>query len=155
MRLALDTNVLVYAEGMNLAPGDARKRALAVRLLERAPEGSVVLARQCLAELHRVMVSKGALAPAAASARVALWAENFDLVDTDAQVFEAALDLAGDHGLRIFDALILAAAVQARCDLLLSEDLQDGFAWRGVTVTDPFGDAPDRRLAGLLGATTP
>lgn len=38
----------------------------------------------------------------------------------------------------------------ARCDLLLSEDLQDGFAWRGVTVTNPFGSAPDPRIVNLL-----
>jgi predicted nucleic acid-binding protein len=46
--------------------------------------------------------------------------------------------------------LILAAAVEARCDLLLTEDLQDGFAWRGVVVSNPFGPAPDRRLARLM-----
>jgi predicted nucleic acid-binding protein len=72
------------------------------------------------------------------------------LIDTDAAVFKAALDLAGDHGLQIYDSLILAAAVEARCDLLLTEDLQDGFAWRGVVVTNPFGPSPDSRLTRLL-----
>jgi predicted nucleic acid-binding protein len=48
------------------------------------------------------------------------------------------------------DAIILAAAVEARCDLLLSEDLQDGFAWRGVVVTNPFRAAPDGRIVELL-----
>jgi len=33
---------------------------------------------------------------------------------------------------------------------LLSEDFHDGFAWRGVVVTNPFRPAPDRRLARLL-----
>jgi len=33
---------------------------------------------------------------------------------------------------------------------LLSEDFHDGFAWRGVVVTNPFGPAPDRRVARLL-----
>ncbi|HEY5070648.1 MAG TPA: PIN domain-containing protein [Caulobacteraceae bacterium] len=150
MRLALDTNILVYAEGMNLAVGDARKQALAVRLLEAAPEGSIFIARQTLAELHRVMVRKGRLAPAAASDRMRLWAADAELIDTDEAVLESALDLASDHSLPIFDAVVLAAAVEARCDLLLSEDFQDGFAWRGIVVTDPFGSAPDRRLARLL-----
>ena len=150
MRLALDTNVLVYAEGLNLTPADRRKQALAVQLLEAAPEGAIVIPRQSLAEFHRVLVRTGRLSPAAASARVRLWARDADLIDTDEGVFDAALELAGDHGMQIFDALILAAAAEARCDLLLSEDLPDGFAWRGVTVSDPFGAAPDRRLARLL-----
>ena len=130
---------------------DEAKRALTVCLMARAADYSMVLARQTLAELHRVLVRKVRLTPAEASARVRLWARNAELVDTNAATFEAALELAGDHNLQIFDALILAAAVEARCDLLLSEDLQDGFAWRGVVVTNPFGDAPERRVAELLG----
>jgi hypothetical protein len=34
--------------------------------------------------------------------------------------------------------------------LLLSEDLQDGFTWRGVTVTNPFAAALHPLLAALL-----
>ena len=34
--------------------------------------------------------------------------------------------------------------------LLLSEDLQDGFTWRGVTVANPFSASPHPLLAGLL-----
>jgi hypothetical protein len=32
----------------------------------------------------------------------------------------------------------LAVAAKGSCRLLLSEDLQDGFSWRGVTVANPF-----------------
>ena len=44
----------------------------------------------------------------------------------------AATDLAVDRDLSIWDAVILAAAADAGCRLLLSEDMQDGFAWRGL-----------------------
>lgn len=50
----------------------------------------------------------------------------------------AAVDLATVHQISIWDAVILAAAVQAGCRLLLSEDLQHGFSWGGVTVVNPF-----------------
>jgi hypothetical protein len=36
--------------------------------------------------------------------------------------------------------------------LLLSEDLQEGFTWRGVTVTNPFASALHPLLAALLTA---
>ncbi len=52
--------------------------------------------------------------------------------------------------LGIWDAVILSAAADARCRLLLSEDLQDGFTWRGVTVVNPFASSPHRLLAALL-----
>jgi predicted nucleic acid-binding protein len=37
---------------------------------------------------------------------------------------------------------MLAAAAQAGCRLLLSEDMQDGFTWRGVTIRNPFAATP-------------
>jgi hypothetical protein len=35
--------------------------------------------------------------------------------------------------------------------LLLSEDIQAGFTWRGVTVVNPFAAQPSPLLKGLLG----
>jgi predicted nucleic acid-binding protein len=50
----------------------------------------------------------------------------------------AAMYLAAVHQFSIWDGVILAAASQAGCRLLLSEDLHDGFTWGGVTVANPF-----------------
>ena len=66
------------------------------------------------------------------------WGDSFPLIETSASVSLAAMMLANDHQLGIWDAIILAAAADAGCRLLLSEDLQDGFTWSGVTVTNPF-----------------
>ena len=44
----------------------------------------------------------------------------------------------------------LAAAAEAGCRLLLSEDLQDGFTWSGVTVVNPFAEKKHELLAGIL-----
>jgi predicted nucleic acid-binding protein len=39
---------------------------------------------------------------------------------------------------RLWDGLILSVAAEARCRILLSEDLQHDFTWRGVTVVNPY-----------------
>ncbi len=62
----------------------------------------------------------------------------------------AALNLASVHRLQIWDAVILSAAASAGCRVLLSEDLQDGFTWNGVTVVNPFAPEPNALLAELL-----
>ena len=54
MRVALDTNVLAYAEGVN---GDTR-RASAVVLLRQLPEDAAVVPVQALGELYNVLVRK-------------------------------------------------------------------------------------------------
>ena len=73
-------------------------------------------------------------------------------METSAAVMISATDLASDHGLTIWDSVVLAAAAEADCRLLLSEDLQEGFTWRGVTVANPFAAAPHPLLAALLAA---
>lgn len=61
-----------------------------------------------------------------------------------------ALDLSTIHEMRIWDAVMLSVAASAGCRLLLSEDLQDGFTWRGVIATNPFGAERHALLDALL-----
>ncbi len=54
----------------------------------------------------------------------------------------AARALAEHHGLSFHDALIVAAAVAAECDILYSEDLQHGRTFGGLTIHNPFIESP-------------
>jgi predicted nucleic acid-binding protein len=134
IRVALDTNILAYAEGLN---GEARKEA-ALDLLMKLQQDLVVLPVQTLGELFNVLVRKAARPPAAARAAILSWRDSFQVVETTGKVMLSAADLAVLHQLGIWDAVILAAASEAGCRLLLSEDMQDGFTWGGVTVANPF-----------------
>ena len=140
MRVALDTNVLAYAEGTN---GAAKKEA-ALDLIQKLPQGSTVLPAQTLGELFNVLVRKARRPAASARTAILSWRDAFPVLDTSAAVIASAADLATDHQLGIWDAMVLASAAEAECRLLLSEDLQEGFTWRGVTVTNPF--SPHRHL---------
>jgi predicted nucleic acid-binding protein len=79
-------------------------------------------------------------------------ADSFEVADSSWWAFQAAIDLAIDHGLQIWDALIMAVAAENRCRLLLSEDLQSGFIWRGVTVVNPFSESVSLLLENILQA---
>jgi predicted nucleic acid-binding protein len=59
------------------------------------------------------------------------------------------MDLMLDHGLAVWDAIILATAAEAGCRVLLSEDMQDGFTWGGVTIVNPFASPPHPLLDDL------
>ena len=146
MKVALDTNVLAYAEGTN----GAGMRAKAVTLIERLPGDAVVIPVQTLGELFNVLVRKAKRRPDRARAAVLGWKDAYETIETSGSVMVHAADLAADHGLTIWDAVVLAAAAEAGCRLLLSEDLQNGFTWRGVTVTNLFSDARHPLLDALL-----
>ena len=146
MRVALDTNILAYAEGL----GDAERCAVALRLIEQLPSVQTVLPAQTLGELFRVLTAKGGRTPAQAREAVLTWADSFEVADSNWPAFQAAFDLAADHQLSMWDALILAVSAEQHCRLLLSEHFQGGFTWRGLPVVSPFSQPRPPLLAGLL-----
>ncbi len=54
------------------------------------------------------------------------------------EIHSAAVALARDHSLAFYDALILAAALEAGCETLYSEDFQPGRRFGDLTVINPF-----------------
>jgi len=149
VKVGLDTNVLAYAEGTN----GAEMREAALRLMLTLPPDSIVLPVQTLGELFNVLVLKAKRPATNARAAILGWRDAYPVIDTSSAVMLNAADLATDHNLRIWDAVVLSASAEAGCRLLLSEDLQEGFTWRGVTVTNPFAATKHPLLSALLGET--
>lgn len=148
MTVAVDSNVLAYAEGVN----GSHKRDAAVSLLQALSPESTLVPVQALGELFTVLVRKAGKSRAAAAAAVLSWGDAFPLIETSNEVLLAATDLSQAHQLSLWDAVMLSAAADARCRLLLSEDLQEGFTWRGVTVTNPFASRRHPLLEALVNA---
>lgn len=146
MKIALDTNILVYGRGLN---GPA-KQAVIERVMAAVPPSSLRLPLQALGELFCVLVRKGGYTPAKAAQEVTLWSDGIETLETTQMVFQEALQLATRHRLQIWDSLILAAAAVAECHVLLSEDMQDGFVWSGVTVVNPFATSVHPLLQSVL-----
>jgi predicted nucleic acid-binding protein len=146
MKIALDTNILAYAEGAN----GSVMRDQALELIQRLPPGAIVLPVQTLGELFNVLVRKAKRRPSRAREAVLSWRDAFAVMETSVAVMINATDLASDHDLTTWDSVVLATAAEAECRLLLSEDLQEGFTWRGVTVANPFASTLHPILAELL-----
>ncbi len=146
MRVALDTNLLVYAEGLN----DAARMDAARQLLRRLPAPSIIIPVQVLGELSRVMRRKSGLPRGESAARVDRWRSDYQTADTTAAAFADAAEMSLKHDVDIWDAVVISAALHTSCALLLSEDFQDGFVWRGVTVANPFAARLHPLLASAL-----
>ena len=146
MRVALDTNILAYAEGID----DEARREAAIALMARIPQLTVFLPTQVLGELFTVLMRKGRYSAERARETVLGWVDSFPLIETSQAVLFSAMDLAATRQFSIWDAVILAAAAQAECRLLLSEDMQQGFTWNGVTIANPFSKTPHPLLEAML-----
>jgi len=147
LRIALDTNVLVYAEGVNGAP--LRKKALSV--IERLDPANTFVPVQALGELFHVLVRKAQWKPEQARKSILDWQDTFALIETSPSILFAAAEVSARHNFGIWDAIMLSAASAAACRLLLSEDLHSGFTWNGVTVVNPFAEPQHALLEELLG----
>ena len=146
LTVALDTNVLAYAENTN----GAGIRDQALDLLERLPVERTLIPVQVLGELFAVLVRKARRSRTHAREAVLHWGDSFPLIETSSEVILMALELTITHQFGWWDAVIMSAAGDSGCRLLLSEDLQDGFTWNGVTVVNPFAAKRHPILAALL-----
>jgi len=134
VRRFFDTNVLVYSRD----PGDAAKRTRARALIEQAiEEESFVVSTQVLVEFYATAVRRRLLGPAQALELVRFWGA-LDTVPHTADLVARGIELHQAHSLAIWDGLIVQAALDARCDVLLSEDLQHGRRFGSLEVGNPF-----------------
>lgn len=111
MRAALDTNLLVYAEGF----GDTHR---------------VDTTRRVLKQLGNM--------------------DAYPVFESNTSAWRGAMDLCVSHQLSSWDALVLNGAAEAGARILLTEDLQPGFSWRGVRIVNPLADRADPLLEQLL-----
>ncbi len=131
----IDTNIIVYAN--DTADPAKQKRAIeVVASLMRSGEG--VISTQVLMEYAAVAVSKLGQ-PVGAIDRQLFLLERLEIVQVTRELIQQGLDLSESFRLSFWDGVILAAAVAARCDVLLSEDLSAGRKYAGVEVRNPFG----------------
>lgn len=146
MRVALDTNLLVYAEGFGDRDWVLRSRGL----LEQLAIADVVIPVQCLGELFRVLIGKAGWSAAEAQEAVLTWMDSYRLLDSTADAWRGAMDLVNAHQFAVWDALVLNVAAEGGARLLLTEDMHPGFSWRGVRVVNPLQSPADPLLAQLL-----
>lgn len=151
MRIAFDTNILAYLAGVNRATSDSGKIIATRELLGKlAGRATLVAPVQTLGELGVVLNRAGATREEARDIILHM-RQTFASADTSDATLMSALDLTTLHQFQIWDALILSAAAEAGCAMLLSEDMQDGFIWRGVTIINPLADKQHQRLSEVLG----
>jgi len=125
-----DTNVLIY-----LASGDTAKADKA----ERAVAAGGAISVQVLNELANVARRKMRLSWTELQAFLNVIRESLIVRPVTIATHEAGLDLAERYGLSICDAMIAGAAMEAGCNILLSEDMQHGLTLdTRLRIVNPF-----------------
>jgi predicted nucleic acid-binding protein len=125
-----DTNVLVY-----IASGDVAKADRAEAIV--AAGGAISV--QVLNELANVARRKMRMSWADTHALLDLLRGLLTVHPVAIGTHEAGLRVAERYGLAIYDAMIVASALDAGCDTLWSEDMQHGMTLdEGLRIVNPF-----------------
>ncbi|HEV8315722.1 MAG TPA: PIN domain-containing protein [Burkholderiaceae bacterium] len=138
-----DTNVLFYL--FDAGAPEKRERARAL-FEEHAANGELVISTQVLIELYASLTRKGRRDADQALEVVSLLAQE-RVMSADAPFVERALHLSHEHQLPSWDGLIVQAAIDADCSVLLSEDMHAGLRFGSLTIVNPFALAAHERAA--------
>jgi predicted nucleic acid-binding protein len=131
----VDTNILLYSISTLLK--EAPKAAIAREILRSR---DLVLSVQVLQEFYVQATRPSRPDPLShdeAIAFIETW-KRFPIVDVTLGLFDEAVKVKSRYQLSYWDAAIIAAARQAGCTEVLSEDMNAGQDYGGVRVVNPF-----------------
>ncbi len=130
-RVFLDTNILLYTIGQ-----DDVRTPVAEALVQQGGIVSVQVLNELASVAHRKLKMSWQDTTRALGALRILCPS---VVPMTVETHDAALRLAVRHGFHIYDALIVATALEADCSTLYSEDMQSGQVIGGrLTIRNPF-----------------
>ncbi len=135
-KVFLDSNILVYAYDRH----DPQRQAKAQAILKLGiEEETIVLSSQVLGEFF-VVVTRRIKEPMSADKAE----RNIDIlsvlpvVEIDLPLVKRAIHTHKNYGISYWDALIVSAAERTGCNIILSEDFNEGQKYNGILVENPF-----------------
>jgi predicted nucleic acid-binding protein len=140
-RYLLDTNIFVYS----FATDDPAKNRTACRLIDEALHtGKGLVSYQSVQEFFNVALRRFT-PPIKVDEAQRYFSTVFRpllAVHSSPALYLEALQLYEQHKLSWYDGLIVASAVLSECEILYSEDFQDGRRFGALRVQNPFVQVP-------------
>ncbi len=136
-RFFLDTNVFVYSFDAN-SPIKASQARKLIRSVIETHAG--IVSYQVAQEFFNVALRRFANPMSTADAEQYLSTTFRPLlsVHSSPALYGEALRIAARFRLPWYDSLIVASAIEGQCDVLYSEDFQDGQQFGSLTISNPF-----------------
>ena len=133
----LDTNLFVYSFDRNPAP--KTRRALQL-IREAISTRKGIVSYQVVQEFFSVALRRFEQPMRAEEAEqyLATVFRPLLVVHSSQALFNEALQISGRYQVPWYDALIVAGAVQAQCEVLYSEDFQHGQKFDKLEIRNPF-----------------
>ena len=130
-RIALDSNILIYNHSLD----HENKRLIARGFFKENP----VVSSQVISEYLNVMKRNFKMQKLELIQLCSLWLEKCSVQPVILSTIKLAQDVIGKYDFQVFDGIIVAAALEADCDILYSEDMQNGQVIENtLKIVNPF-----------------
>ena len=133
-RIFLDTNILVYVYDLRDPQKQVKAHELVRSIIHRQ---TGVISTQVLQEFAAVALTKLRHSVEAVIQELILL-ESLEIVQVNPKLIRQGVELIERYKIHFWDAILLAAAEEARCDQLYSEDFPDGAVYDKVRVVNPL-----------------
>jgi len=129
-RIFLDSNVMIYAYFKQ----DEKKQRISKRLISQ----NAIISTQVLQELTNTLHRKMGVDYNIVRSILQECLKNCDLNTNTSETVFSALDIAKRYDFSFFDSLIVAAALESKCTILYSEDMQHNQHIENLIIKNPF-----------------
>jgi predicted nucleic acid-binding protein len=132
----IDTNILVYAN--DRTAGEKHEKSKRI-LFDGIINDNIAISTQVLSEFYVTVTRKikTRLPPDMAKKEILLL-KAVEIIEIDFNLIIQAINVSNEYKLSYWDALIIAAAQKARCNILYSEDLNPDQKISSVVIRNPF-----------------
>jgi len=130
----IDTNIIVYAN--DARDGGKQKRAMDI-VAQHMKSGTGVISTQVLQEYAHVALNKLHQRQDVVLRQLVLL-EGFEVVQQSPFLIRRSVEIKATYQIGFWDACIISSAEHAKCNMILSEDLNSGQFYSGIAMENPF-----------------
>lgn len=132
----LDTNIFVYS----FESPEQEKRIISEKLIKKAIGGDGCISFQVIQEFLNVATRKFAIPLKPEDSKLYIQKVLYPIIEVfpSKELYFSGLEIQQRWKYSFYDSLILAAALEAKCTILYSEDLQHNQKIEGLTIINPY-----------------
>ncbi|WP_372949981.1 PIN domain-containing protein [Mariniphaga sp.] len=132
----LDTNIFVYS----FESPEQEKRIISEKLIKKAIGGNGSISFQVIQEFLNVATRKFAIPLKPEDSKLYIQKVLYPIIEVfpSKELYFSGLEIQQRWKYSFYDSLILAAALEAKCNILYSEDLHHNQKVEGLTIINPY-----------------
>ena len=129
-RVFIDSNIFLYA----FSDKDISKQAISAEIVQQ----KFSISTQVLNEVSNNMIKKLNFSNKEIEKFIISCYSQYDIINFSKEVFIKASSIRDLYNISYYDSLILASAINSKCDIIYSEDMQHNQKIENLTIVNPF-----------------